>query len=107
MFRRAVWFSLSFLAFHCDGGTDIPDDLTAACRRQAECRDAALGEAEPEGACQDRLIAEYDEASTYGCAAEHADWVSCLSTTRGQCGAADPCQGQQESFASCRDLARQ
>jgi hypothetical protein len=107
MSRRALSVVFCLLALHCDGGTDIPDDLTAACRRQAECRDTSLGEAEPEGACQDRLIAEYDEASTYGCAAEHADWVSCLSTTRGQCGAADPCQSSQETFASCRDLTTQ
>lgn len=104
MFHRAGGFLLALLALQCSDAEGAPDDLTAACRRLAECG-AALGEAETERACADRLAAEYDEASTAGCAAEYADWVACLATTRGQCGEAEPCQAQQDTWSACQPPA--
>jgi hypothetical protein len=106
MYRPALAAVLCSLAFHCGNGEDLPDAITGACRRLAECREPSLGDTESERACGDRLTAQYDEASTQGCATAQADWVSCLSTTRGeQCSPLDPCQGLQAALASCQELA--
>ena len=102
MYRWLLMVALS-LAPGCDDGQDIPDDLTSACRHLAEC--GATDPAESEGACGDRLTAEYDAASSYGCATQHADWVACLATTRGQCSPVDACQGQQDAFRGCQQAA--
>ena len=67
--------------------------------------------------CRDRLTAEYDEATGYGCGAAYSDWVSCLATTRGQCrpsfvdesspGAyVDPCRGTEDALRACQGRAR-
>lgn len=128
MYRRGLFVSLCLLAFTCSEAEDAPDDLTAACRRDAECA-GEPSTPEYERSCREGLLAEYDEASSYGCAAQHADWVSCLATTRGQCRPAlavdfgtapegspatspeepeyvDPCQAQREAFRRCQGEAR-
>lgn len=104
MFHRATSLVLSLLTLQCGEGEDIPDDLTAACRRLAECG-TEMSPLETERECGDRLSAEYDEARTYGCATEHADWVGCLATSRGQCSETDPCQAQQDAWSTCQQQA--
>ena len=63
--------------------------------------------------CRDRLTAEYDEATGYGCGAAYSDWVSCLATTQGgACSGVnavddtDPCQDTQGAFRACQGRAR-
>ena len=124
------WFPavLALLAFTCDDAGDAPDDIGSACLRQAECEtaDAAADTAYDERACRDRLSAEYDDASSYGCSAAYAGWVSCQATQRGNCpppiviedsagesaGSAsaddsvDPCQEPYDAFRRCQGKAR-
>ena len=111
MYRRGAFVSLCLLALRCSEAEDVPDDLGAACQRQAECAGERFT-AQLERSCREQLLAEYDEASTYGCANQHADWVACLATTRGQCppadaadGVMDPCAGQLDAFQRCQASA--
>jgi hypothetical protein len=131
---KSCWFPvvLALLAFRCDDSGSVPDDISAACARQRECAAQGGNDVtvyEP-NECPDRLSAEYDEASGYGCGAAYADWVSCQATQRGNCpppvaidgfagdssGAdsanvdavedVDPCQGTYDAFRRCQGEAQ-
>src|SRR3954467_1042339 len=87
---KSCWFPavLSLLAFTCDDSGGVPDDISGACQRQRECWAAEVGSdavAADRDECPDRLSAEYDQASSYGCGGTYADWVSCQATQRGNC----------------------
>lgn len=126
---QSVWFPavLALLAFSCDDAAGPPDDISGACERQRECA-AENGEGASSydrEQCPDRLSAEYDQASSYGCGAAYADWVSCQATQRGHCplpivmdessggdaanaGAdesMDPCQSARDALELCQSEA--
>ena len=107
---------LSVLAFTCADAAGPPDDISGACERQRECA-AKYGDdgiSYDEGECSDRLSAEYEDASGYGCGAVYADWVSCQANQRGNCPPAtsandesvDPCQGASDAFLLCQGKAQ-
>src|SRR5215471_21293284 len=90
MLIKSRWFPavLALLAFTCDDSGGVPDDISGACLRERECWAAQVGSdvvSYNQDECPDRLSAEYDDASGYGCAAAYADWVSCQATQRGNC----------------------
>jgi hypothetical protein len=107
---RTLPLALALLSLTCDDAGSAPDELGNACLRVAECSGVPVERARAERECRDRLTAEYDEATGYGCGSAYSDWVSCLATTRGQCPPSeadvDPCQGAQDAFRACQGRAR-
>jgi len=110
MSSRALPVALALLSLTCTPAGSAPDEMANACLRVAECSGVSGQEARAERECRDRLNAEYDEATGYGCGSAYSDWVSCLATTRGQCPSGDsdvdPCQGAQDAFRACQGRAR-
>jgi hypothetical protein len=134
MLLKSCWSPavLALLAITCTDSGGVPDDIGSACARQRECGAAAAGEdglSYDERECRERLSAEYDEASGYGCGAAYADWVSCQATQRGNCPPplvidessdsaaaasedaaaeqdADPCQGAYDALRRCQEQAQ-
>jgi len=124
---RVLPVGLAVLALTCDDTGVAPDDMTSACRREAECSGVPHEGALSERECTGRLSAEYDDATSYGCGAAYADWVSCLATTRGECqppviveeslgddsgdaeassAYVDPCNTAWDALQACQGRAR-
>lgn len=130
MLIRFRWFpaGLALLTLTCADASGPPDDISGACQRERECA-AEYGfdvTSHDVDECSDRLSAEYDDASSYGCGGAYADWVSCQATQRGNCrppiisdvssGAdsgnadgsesVDPCQDAYDAFRRCQGKAK-
>jgi hypothetical protein len=104
MYRRGLLVALCLLAFACDDAQGVPDQLSEACLREAECAGETLT-AQGERECRESWLAQYDEASMYGCATPHADWITCLAAMECPPPTPEPCESQQLAFERCQGRA--
>jgi hypothetical protein len=131
MLIQPRWFpAFALLTFTCADAAGPPDDIEGACEWRRECAAHGSDVVVYDLGCAEHVSAEYDEASSYGCGAAYADWISCQATQRGKCprpivssenvgadaGAdsanahadeyTEPCQGASDAFRLCQGKAK-